>query len=153
VVCSLTQLRLAFKPPPSISVSLASSGTFTKLTTTDLAVITGIYLATYNVGSALGNTISGAIWTQVLPGELENRLGNATLAAEVYGNPFAFAIANPVGTPDRDAVVLAYKHAQRLLCITGICLTVPLIAFALCIRNPRLSKEQSLKEAEESDDN
>jgi SIT family siderophore-iron:H+ symporter-like MFS transporter len=49
--------------------------------------------------------------------------------------------------------VLAYKHAQRLLCITGICLTVPLIAFALCIRNPRLSKEQTLKEAEESDDN
>lgn len=73
------------------------------LTTTDLAVITGIYLATYNVGSALGNTISGAIWTQVLPGELENRLGNATLAAEVYANPFAFTQVNPVGTPDRDA--------------------------------------------------
>ncbi|KAF4183429.1 hypothetical protein CNMCM8927_004988 [Aspergillus lentulus] len=118
-----------------------------------LAVITGIYLATYNVGSAIGNTISGAIWTQVLPGELENRLGNATLAAEVYGNPFAFAEVNPVGTPDRDAVVLAYKHAQRLLCITGICLTVPLIAFSLCVRNPRLTKEQTLKEAEERDDN
>lgn len=122
------------------------------LTTTDLAVITGIYLATYNVGSALGNTISGAIWTQVLPGELENRLGNATMAAEVYANPFAFTQVNPVGTPDRDAVILAYKHAQRLLCITGICLTVPLIAFSLCIRNPRLTKEQTLKEAEEIDD-
>ncbi|EAW19657.1 putative siderochrome-iron transporter Sit1 [Aspergillus fischeri NRRL 181] len=135
-----------FPYPAQASIQAASKHKY-------LAVITGIYLATYNVGSALGNTISGAIWTQVLPGELENRLGNATLAAEVYGNPFAFAQANPVGTPDRDAVVLAYKHAQRLLCITGICLTVPLIAFSLCIRNPRLTKEQTLKEAEESDDN
>ncbi|KAF7125351.1 hypothetical protein CNMCM5793_001529 [Aspergillus hiratsukae] len=118
-----------------------------------LAVITGIFLASYNVGSAIGNTISGAIWTQVLPGELENRLGNVTLAGEVYANPFTFALANPVGTPDRDAVVLAYKHAQKLLCITGICLTVPLIVFSLCIRNPRLTKEQSLEKAEESDDN
>lgn len=153
MVCSLTQLRPAFKPPPSISVSLESPETYTRLTTTDLAVITGIFLASYNVGSAIGNTISGAIWTQVLPGELENRLGNATLAGEVYANPFTFALANPVGTPDRDAVVLAYKHAQKLLCITGICLTVPLIVFSLCIRNPRLTKEQSLEKAEESDEN
>ncbi|EAW12017.1 putative siderochrome-iron transporter Sit1 [Aspergillus clavatus NRRL 1] len=116
-----------------------------------LAVITGIYLACYNVGSALGNTISGALWTQVLPNELVKQLGNATLAGEVYGDPFGFASANPVGTPDRDAVVLAYKHAQRLLCITGICLTVPLIAFSLCIRNPLLTREQTLKKAEESE--
>ncbi|EAL86866.1 ferrioxamine B transporter [Aspergillus fumigatus] len=134
-----------FPYPAQASVQVASKHKY-------LAVITGIYLATYNVGSALGNTISGAIWTQVLPGELENRLGNATLAAEVYANPFAFTQVNPVGTPDRDAVILAYKHAQRLLCITGICLTVPLIAFSLCIRNPRLTKEQTLKEAEEIDD-
>ncbi|KAF3397438.1 Siderophore iron transporter 1 [Talaromyces pinophilus] len=114
-----------------------------------LAVVTGIYLATYNVGSALGNTISGAIWTQVLPEQLTDRLGNATLAAEVYASPFDFAIANPVGTTARDAVIEAYRHTQRLLCITGICLTVPLIAFALCIRNPTLTKEQSLARAEE----
>jgi SIT family siderophore-iron:H+ symporter-like MFS transporter len=29
-----------------------------------VAVITGIYLACYNIGSAFGNTVSGAIWTQ-----------------------------------------------------------------------------------------
>ncbi|KAJ5310633.1 uncharacterized protein N7443_003094 [Penicillium atrosanguineum] len=114
-----------------------------------LAVVTGIYLASYNVGSALGNTISGAIWNQVLPSELEHRLGNTTLAAQVYAEPLVFAAANPVGNPDRDNVILAYQHTQRLLCITGICLTIPLIAFALCIRNPKLTKEQTLAKAEE----
>jgi len=48
----------------------------------DVAVITSLYLASYSVGSALGNTISGAIWTQVLPGKLLAELGNATLVAE-----------------------------------------------------------------------
>ncbi|KAJ5788208.1 hypothetical protein N7457_003198 [Penicillium paradoxum] len=114
-----------------------------------VAVITGLYLASYNVGSALGNTISGVIWNQVLPSELNRRLANPTLAAYVYAQPLAFADANPVGTPDRDNVILAYQKAQRLLCITGICLTVPLIAFALVIRNPTLTKEQSLAKAEE----
>jgi SIT family siderophore-iron:H+ symporter-like MFS transporter len=97
----------------------------------------------------LGNTISGAIWNQVLPAELTRRLGNATLAAEVYAQPLLFADANPVGTPDRDNVILAYQKTQRLLCITGICLTIPLIIFALCIRNPKLTKEQTLAKAEE----
>ncbi|KAJ5668963.1 Major facilitator superfamily domain general substrate transporter [Penicillium macrosclerotiorum] len=114
-----------------------------------LAVVTGIYLASYNIGSAVGNTISGAIWNQVLPQELTRRLGNETLAASVYAEPLAFAAVNPVGTPDRDNVIFAYQKTQRLLCITGICLTIPLIFFALFIRNPKLTKEQTLAKAEE----
>lgn len=85
----------------------------------------------------------------MLPSELSRRLGNETLAAEVYAQPLAFAAVNPVGTPDRDNVILAYRRTQSLLCITGICLTVPLIAFALCTRNPKLTKEQTLAKAEE----
>jgi SIT family siderophore-iron:H+ symporter-like MFS transporter len=117
-----------------------------------VAVITGLYLATYNVGSALGGCVSGAIWTQVLPSTLEDRLapfGNSTLAASTYGNPFGIIAEYPVGTPVRTAIIDAYQYAQRLLCITGICLSVLLIGFALTLRNPRLGDEQSLPEAEE----
>lgn len=85
----------------------------------------------------------------MLPAELTRRLGNETLAAEVYAQPLLFADANPVGTSNRDNVILAYQKTQRLLCITGICLTIPLIIFALCIRNPKLTKEQTLAKAEE----
>ncbi|KAL1835284.1 hypothetical protein VTK73DRAFT_5836 [Phialemonium thermophilum] len=119
-----------------------------------LAVMTGLYLATYNVGSAFGNTVSGAIWTQVLPRELERRLaplGNATLASLTYGDPFTVVGEYPVGTPERAAIIAAYKHAQRLLAITGICLCVPLIAFAFTLRNPKLNEKQSLEEDSDSD--
>ena len=111
-------------------------------------MITGLYLASYNIGSALGNTISGAIWTQVLPSELQKQLKNSTLAISAYGDPFTFAVNYTMDTPERQAVVLAYKHTQKLLCVTGICLCVLLIAFSLVIRNPRLSNEQSLPDAE-----
>ena len=116
-----------------------------------LAVVTGIFLACYNVGSALGASVSGAIWTQVLPTKLENNLagfGNATLATAVYADPFTFILSYPVGTPERTAVIDAYQSAQRLLCITGICLTIPLILFAACLRNPQLGDTQSLPHAE-----
>ena len=117
-----------------------------------VAVITGLYLATYNVGSALGGAISGTIWTNVLPHRLEENLapfGNATLASATYANPFAVVASYPAGTPVRSAIIASYQHAQRLLCITGACLCVLLIVFAFCLRNPRLGDEQSLPEAEE----
>ncbi len=117
-----------------------------------VAVITGLYLACYNIGSALGNCVSGAIWTQTLFSELSKNLafaGNSTLAADVYGSPFTVVPEYPVGTEIRTAIIDSYQHVQRILCITGICLCVPLIAFAFCLRNPKLSTEQSQPEAEE----
>jgi len=120
-----------------------------------LALVTGLYLGLYNIGSALGTTVSGAVWTQTLPGKLNRALAtvttNSTMAVAAYGNPLAFAAEYPVGTPERDAVVGAYRETQRLLCIIGICLSVILVVFALCLRNPRLTKEQSLANAEQSD--
>ncbi|KAK0648047.1 major facilitator superfamily domain-containing protein [Cercophora newfieldiana] len=114
-----------------------------------LAVMTGLYLATYNLGSAFGGAISGAIWTQVLPGQLTSRMepfNNATFATSAYANPFDFALQFPVGTPERQALIDSYKYAQRLLVITGICLCVPLIAFACALRNPKLNDQQTLAE-------
>ena len=120
------------------------------------AVLTGLYLACYSIGAALGNAVSGAIWSNVLPAQLASRLAavvpsssNAsTLATSAYGSPFAFVAQFAMHTPERRAVVAAYQHTQRLLCITGICLCLPLIAFALALRDPTLGDAQSLPDAE-----
>ncbi|KAF2686870.1 siderochrome-iron transporter-like protein Sit1 [Lentithecium fluviatile CBS 122367] len=120
-----------------------------------LAVITGIYLASYNIGSALGNAVSGAIWTNVIPSELNSRIANSTNAAEWYASPLTMVppLGNyPPGTSQRDAAIAVYKDVQRLLCITGICLCVLLIFFACVIRDPKLGKEQSAPDAEERAD-
>jgi SIT family siderophore-iron:H+ symporter-like MFS transporter len=116
-----------------------------------LAVMTGLYLALYQVGSAFGNAVSGAIWTQVLPVRLAQTFsgfGNDTLAVYAYSQPLFAILDFPVGTPERDAMIDAYKHVQRLLTITGICLCIPLIAFSLCLRNPKLTAQQNLVENE-----
>lgn len=114
-----------------------------------IGVMTGLFLACHSIGDALGNSVAGAIWTQVLPSTLASNLEfqpDATLAAQVYGNPFAVVAQYPMGTEIRTAIVDSYQHVQRYLCITGLCLSIPLIGFALCLRNPVLDKSQSLVE-------
>jgi SIT family siderophore-iron:H+ symporter-like MFS transporter len=117
-----------------------------------LALVTGLYLAFYSVGSAFGNTVSGAIWTQTLPAKLNTQLAavttNASVAITAYGDPFTFVSEYSVGTPERTVVIDAYRSTQRLLCVCGICLCALLVMFAMVLRNPRLGKEQSLPDAE-----
>lgn len=117
-----------------------------------VAVMTGIYLALYSIGNALGGAVSGAIWTQVLPGQLSKNLDglDPDLAVKAYADPFDVVGQFPMGTPERDGIVEAYKHAQRILTITGICLCVPLIAFSFALRNPKLNDKQNLVEDWES---
>ncbi|KXJ90379.1 siderochrome-iron transporter [Microdochium bolleyi] len=112
----------------------------------NLAVMTGLYLALYSIGSALGNAVAGAIWTQVLPGSLSTHLApiNATLAATTFADPFTTVALYPIGTPERTAIIEAYQGTQKLLCIAGLCLCIPLIGFAAALRNPKLSDAQNL---------
>ncbi|KAJ3528139.1 hypothetical protein NM208_g10346 [Fusarium decemcellulare] len=115
-----------------------------------LAMMTGLYLALYSIGSSLGNSVSGAIWSQVLPTHLAKNLNsiNETLATYAYGQPLFAILDYPVGTEERDGIIKSYQDVQRLLTITGICLCVPLIAFSLCLRNPKLNDNQNLVEDE-----
>jgi SIT family siderophore-iron:H+ symporter-like MFS transporter len=114
-------------------------------------VITSLFFASNNIGAALGNTIAGAIWNQVLPSQLAVNLGNTTEALAVFADPFTYATIYEPGTHQRDAIVVSYGYVQKLICIVGICLCIPQIAFACIIRNPKLGKEQSLPDAEEYD--
>ncbi|KPM41438.1 hypothetical protein AK830_g5129 [Neonectria ditissima] len=109
----------------------------------DLAVITSLVLTTNNVGMALGGCVSGAIWTQTLYERLQKDLApNAELATAVYASPLYVVPEYPVGTSERTAILESYRYIQRLLTITGICLAVPMIGFALCLRNTKLAKNK-----------
>ncbi|KAG2178275.1 hypothetical protein INT44_001425 [Umbelopsis vinacea] len=117
-----------------------------------VAMITALYLTTYQIGSGIGNSVSGAIWTNTLPAQLEQNLApiNSSLAAIAYSSPFTFIAEYPMGTPERSAVIEAYNYAQRLLTITGTCLAIPLIIAAFLLGNPRLEDTQALDSAETS---
>ncbi|CCE65590.1 hypothetical protein TPHA_0M00120 [Tetrapisispora phaffii CBS 4417] len=109
-----------------------------------MAVITALYLATYNIGSSVGAAVSGAIWTNILPKEISKRLNNETLAALAYSSPYSFIIDYTWGTPERDAVVLAYRYTQRILCIVGLCFCTTLLISALFLRNHKLVSSVSI---------
>ncbi|KAF4119363.1 MFS transporter, SIT family, siderophore-iron:H+ symporter [Geosmithia morbida] len=120
-----------------------------------VAILTGLYLSFYNVGSALGTCLSGAIWTQTLPGLLKDNLSfqpDDTLAERMYGSPFDVVKNFPVGTDIRSAIIDSYHHVQCILCIAGFFVCIPMVAFALALRNPRLSEHQVQPEAEAGDD-
>ncbi|KAJ4366720.1 ferrioxamine B transporter [Ascochyta clinopodiicola] len=108
-----------------------------------VAVVTGLYLATYNVGSALGNAMSGVIMSQVLSVQLKSRLSKEAADAW-YDKPLDRIQQFPPGTAERDAVIDAYKYFQRVVCIVGASACLGLVVFAFCIRNPRLPDTQSL---------
>ncbi|KAL6801366.1 ferrioxamine B transporter [Trichoderma sp. SZMC 28013] len=117
-----------------------------------VAILTGLYLSFYNVGSALGTCLSGAIWTQTLYPTLEASLAfqpNATLARAIYENPFQIVSQYPVGTEIRGAIIHSYQSIQQILCITGMCICLPMIGFALALRNPKLSDQQVQEDAED----
>ncbi len=108
-----------------------------------IAVVTGLYLSTYNIGGAIGNAVSGVVMSQAVGEQLRARMDKG-LAFEWYAHPLELLNAFPPGTPERDAAIEAYKYFQRIVCIVGACGTLCLIAFAFCIRNPRLPDTRTI---------
>ena len=122
-----------------------------------LALVTGLFYAFQNFGGAVGNAVSGTIWTQILPGKLESQLAavtsNGTIASLAYEAPLTgFVKEFPVGTLERTAVIVAYGSVQKLLCITAICPCTLLLFFAFVLQNPRVGKEQFLPDVRGSGD-
>jgi SIT family siderophore-iron:H+ symporter-like MFS transporter len=115
-----------------------------------MAVIISLYLSSYNIGSAFGASVSGAIWTNTIYEEISKNFRKAGLDESValiaYLDPLGeFIKTYTWGTPERIAVVLAYAKVQRYLCITGLVLCVPLMCMALCLRDHKLEAVQSLE--------
>lgn len=116
-----------------------------------MAVLTALYLAMYNIGTAFGGSVSGAMWTQLLPKELAKRMSNPEDAQLAYSAPLTFIQTHTWGTPTRIEMVKSYRYIQKLLCIVGTCLCIPLIVFACLLRDPHLESVQSLENAEDSE--
>ncbi|KAF2021173.1 MFS general substrate transporter [Aaosphaeria arxii CBS 175.79] len=117
-----------------------------------VALITGLYLATFNIGGALGNAVSGAIWTQTLIPTLLKNLpephNTNAMAQDIFASPFKYTEMYAIGTPVRNGMVTSYRHTQRLLTLTGLGLCGALIIFSCCIRNPAMVEKQSLWDQE-----
>lgn len=113
-----------------------------------MAVVTSLFAASYRIGSATGSSISGAIWTQDMHSRITSQMAdlgvNTKLADMAYESPYRFIDNWEWGTPPRRAVSMAYAEIQKRLCITGLCLCVPMFLWIIFLRDHRLSDVQNL---------
>lgn len=120
-----------------------------------MAIVISIYLASYNIGSAIGSAISGAVWTNTLYKNLVKqytRAGLSTdLATAAYSDPFTFAVNYTWGTPERIPLVLAYGETQKILCACALGLSFFLLIDVMFLRDHRLDSVQSLEFEDERD--
>lgn len=76
-----------------------------------------------SVGSAVGSTIAGAIWTGVFPQKLAKYLPESALdnLTNIVGDMTVQA-SYPIGSAERIGINLAYSETQRYMLISATCL-------------------------------
>lgn len=109
-----------------------------------IAVVNALWGLFGGFGSSIGFSISGAIWTSTLPQQLYARLPEESKnrAMEIFGD-IEVQKSFADGTPERDAVVDAFAHTERLMVVAGACF-IP-----LCIASIWLWKNINVKKVEE----
>lgn len=86
-----------------------------------IAVVLAIMNLFCSIGSAIGGTVSAAIWTGEFPKALARRLPSDVPLAKVYSS-LPVQLSYPVGTAARDAIAHSYGDAQRYMLITSCCM-------------------------------
>jgi hypothetical protein len=120
----------------------------------DLATVTAAGLLFAEIGNAIGTAIAGAIWRNIMPGQLNKHLlplgVNSTTIDQIYGS-ITIAATFPEDSPIRAGIVDSYKHVMTILlaCATAIAV-VPIIA-AFFIENIKLGDVQNAVEGPEGD--
>ncbi|KAK3706078.1 hypothetical protein LTR37_012905 [Vermiconidia calcicola] len=77
------------------------------------------------VGGAIGTSVSGAIWTNTLPGQLQIYLPNNIKdeAANIFAS-LEVALSYEWGSPEREGIISAYAATQRYMCIAATAVLV-----------------------------
>ncbi|KAL9104977.1 MAG: hypothetical protein Q9163_000149 [Psora crenata] len=106
---------------------------------TDVAAATAIFLTILEIGGAVGNAISGAVWTGNLLPKLQRYLPPVAQedAVTIYGNLTA-AKSYERNSLEGMAIDRSYQETMNILLIIATCLAVPLLPLSLLMRNYKL---------------
>lgn len=98
------------------------------------------------IGGAVGQSISGAIWTNTLPSRLADYLPQELKAdaATIYGD-LTIQLGYEWGSPGRDAIIRAYGDTQRYMLIASLAASVGSMIWVIMIKDHTLKdKEQTV---------
>ncbi|CAE7193038.1 hypothetical protein P3342_009340 [Pyrenophora teres f. teres] len=92
------------------------------------------------VGGAVGQSIGATVWSQVVRGKIEQYLPEASKgrAKEIYSD-ITVQLSLPWGSPEREAVVMAFADAQKVMLIIGTCALVPCLIWVAMLKDSRMS--------------
>lgn len=116
----MTQIFVAFAGGPIVVAG--EMAMMAPLDHQHIAVIIAILDLFGSVGTAIGSTISAAIWTGTFRRALEKHVP-ADAVDKIYGSVYA-QLAYRAGTETRKGISLAYGESQRIMLITSLCLLV-----------------------------
>ena len=113
----------------------------------DYAAMLALLSTFGNLGGAVGNSVSGAIWTNILPRKLREYLPSETkeLWSDIYQS-LDSQLSYPIGSPTRIAIQNAYAFTQRIMLITGTGIMCLSIAWVLMMKNIKISDNKNVSQ-------
>lgn len=110
----------------------------------DMAVATGLMQVGGSIAGSIGSTMAGAIWNNMLPGQLAKNVPGEYDYATIVGSSDA-VLALPID--QYNGVVEAYGHIQMILSIIAMCVAV--LTFCFTIPMKSFGLESSATNADE----
>ncbi|KAK4198705.1 hypothetical protein QBC40DRAFT_283374 [Triangularia verruculosa] len=138
----MTQIFASFAAGPLVVASELAM--MSQVTHNQMAAILAILDLFGSVGSAVGSTVASAVWTNVFPGALRDRLPDlpATQITSIAGSMYT-QLGYRTGTPTRLGISWAYHDAQQVLLIISVVLTGCGWIMSWFWKNTKLTDKQS----------
>lgn len=111
----------------------------------EVAVALALYGLFGSIGASIGEAIAGAMWTNLFYDRLVENLPEASkdLATDIYAKLDTQLLY--AGTPEGEAINLAYGYVMRLMVICGVCFIPLCIASILLWRNINVKRLEEEK--------
>lgn len=107
----------------------------------EVAAATAVFLTLLELGGAIGNAISGAIWNNNIPIKLSQYLPPETKdqAGEIFADVALAANGWPLGSPTRNAINQAYQETMTKLLYVAVAVAIPVLILSFFMEDYDLS--------------
>lgn len=124
-----------------IFATCAQIAIMASVTHQEIAVAVALWGMFGSIGAAIGQAIAGALWTNILPDQLYKALPEESknLTMTIYSS-FVIQQDYPMGSPIRDAIIVAYADVQRKMVIAGCAFMPPVVIAVFMWRNINVKK-------------
>lgn len=112
----------------------------------DIAIVLALQGLFSSLGGAIGQTLSGAIWSQTIPTYLVEFLPEEAKgkAMEIYAS-LPTQLSFPMGSPEREGIMAAYSIGMRRMLIAGLVLLPMGMAWVALWKNIQLKNVNQVR--------